>query len=74
MAGQLNPAIVTVTTPSAATARFDLTYLVSSDDGMQLDVGAASNVDIRFTVSNANPPLVWVASGLPQGLFFVGGS
>ena len=74
LAGQLNPAIVTVTTPSAATARFDLTYLVSSDDGMQLDVGAASNVDIRFTVSNANPPLLWVTSGLPTGLFFVGGS
>jgi hypothetical protein len=40
---------------------------------MQVDVGAASDVDIRFTVANGNLPLVWVASGLPQGLFFVGG-
>jgi hypothetical protein len=72
--GQPNPTIVVVTAPSAATARFDLTYAVSSDAGMQLDVGAASEVDIRFTVVNANEPLVWVTSGLPSGLFFVGGS
>ena len=72
--GQPNPTIVVVTTPSAATARFDVTYTVSSDAGLQLDVGAASDVDIRFTVANANEPLVWVTSGLPSGLFFVGGS
>ena len=72
--GQPNPTTVVISTPSVASARFDLTYAVSSDDGMQVDVGAASDVDIRFTVANANPPLVWVASGLPQGLFFVGGS
>ena len=72
--GQPNPTIVVVIAPSAATARFDLTYTVSSDAGMQLDVGAASDVDIRFTVANANEPLVWVTSGLPSGLFFVGGS
>jgi len=72
--GQPNPTIVVVTAPSASTARFDLTYAVSSDAGMQVDVGAASDVDIRFTVANANEPLVWVTSGLPSGLFFVGGS
>jgi M6 family metalloprotease-like protein len=72
--GQPNPTIVVVTAPSAATARFDLTYAVSSDAGVQLDVGAASDVDIRFTVANANEPLVWVTSGLPSGLFFAGGS
>ena len=74
LAGQPNPTTVVVTAPSTATARFDLTYTVSSDAGMQLDVGAASDVDIRFTVTNANEPLAWVTSGLPMGLFFLGGS
>ena len=74
LAGQPNPTTVVVTAPSMATARFDLTYTVSSDDGMQLNVGAASDVDIRFTVTNANEPLAWVTSGLPMGLFFLGGS
>ena len=74
LAGQPNPTTVVVTAPSTATARFDLTYTVSSDDGMQLDVGAASDVDIRFTVTNANEPLAWLTSGLPMGLFFLGGS
>ena len=74
LAGQPNPTTVFVTAPGASTARFDLTYSVSSDAGMQLDVGAASDVDIRFTVANANEPLVWVTSGLPLGLFFVEGS
>ena len=74
LVGQPNPTIVVISTPSAAAARFDLTYAVSSDAGLQVDVGAASDVDIRFTVANANEPLVWVTSGLPPGLFFVGGS
>ena len=72
--GQPNPTTVVVTAPDVATALFDLTYTVSSDDGIQLEVGAASDVDIRFTVVNANDPLVWVTSGLPQGVFFVAGS
>ena len=63
--GQPNPTTVVVTAPDVATALFDLTYTVSSDDGIQLEVGAASDVDIRFTVVNANDPLVWVTSGLP---------
>ena len=74
LAGQLNPTTVVITAPSAATAVFDLTYAVSSNDGMQVNVGAASDVDIRFTVVNANEPLTWVASGLPPGLSFVGGA
>jgi len=74
LAGQSNPTTVLVTVPSTSTARFDLTYNVSSDEGMQVNVGAASDVDIRFTVANGNQPLVWDASGLPQGLFFVEGS
>ena len=72
LAGQPNPTTVVITAPSAAAALFDLTYAVSSDAAMQLDVGAASYVDIRFTVANATEPLVWVASGLPAGLAFVG--
>ena len=74
LVGQPNPTTVVITAPSTATARFDLTYAVSSDGGMQLNVGAASNVDIRFSVANANLPVVWVTSGLPAGLFFVGGT
>ena len=70
LAGQPNPTTVVITAPSTATARFDLTYTVSSDAGMQLNVGAASDVDIRFTVANANQPVTWVASGLPPGLSF----
>ena len=72
--GQPNPTTVLVTAPDVATALFDLTYTVSSEGGIQLEVGAASDVDIRFTVVNANDPLVWVTSGLPQGVFFVAGS
>ena len=74
LVGQPNPTTVVVTAPNVATAFFDLTYTVSSDDGIQLDVGAASDVDIRFTVVNANEPLAWVTSGLPPGVFFVAGS
>ncbi len=74
LAGQSNPTTVVISTPTTATARFDLTYAVSSDAGMQVGVGAASDVDIRFAVANANEPLVWVTSGLPSGLFFVGGT
>ena len=73
LAGQPNPTTVVISTPNTATARFDLTYAVSSDAGVQVDVGAASDVDIRFTVANANEPLAWVTSGLPPGLFFAGG-
>jgi M6 family metalloprotease-like protein len=74
LAGQSNPTTVLITAPSAASARFDLTYTVSSNAGIQVDVGAASNVDIQFTVSNANQPVVWVTSGLPPGLSFVAGT
>ena len=74
LVGQPNPTTVVITAPDSATALFDLTYMVSSDDGMQLDVAAASDVDIRFTVVNANEPLAWVTSGLPQGVFFMAGS
>ena len=72
--GQPNPTTVVLTAPNSATALFDLTYAVSSDDGIQFDVGAASDVDIRFTVLNANEPLVWVTSGLPPGVFFMAGT
>ena len=72
--GQPNPTTVVITAPAVATALFDLSYTVSSDDGVQLDVGAASDVDIRFTVVDANEPLAWVTSGLPPGVFFVAGS
>ena len=65
--GQPNPTTVVLTAPNSATALFDLTYAVSSDDGIQFDVGAASDVDIRFTVLNANePPGVgyeWLTTG-----------
>ena len=71
--GQPNPTTVVITAPAVATALFDLSYTVSSDDGVQLDVGAASDVDIRFTVVDANEPLAWVTSGLPPGVFFVAG-
>ncbi len=74
LAGRPNPTTVLLTAPSTAAARFDLTYAVSSDGGVQVNLGAASDVDIRFTALNANPPLDWAASGLPQGMFFVGDS
>jgi len=74
LAGQSNPTTVLITAPSTASARFDLTYTVSSNAGIQVDVGAASNVDILFTVANANQPVTWVTSGLPPGLSFVAGA
>ena len=74
LVGQPNPTTVIVAAPSMATAHFDLSYTVSSDDGIQLEVGVAAPVDIRFTVVNANEPLVWVTSGLPAGVVFQGGS
>ncbi len=74
LAGQPNPTVVTITAPTAATARFDLNYVVSSGAGVQVNVGAASTVDILFTVTNANEPVTWIASGLPQGLSFIGGT
>ena len=74
LAGQSNPTTVLITAPSTASARFDLTYTVSSNAGLQVDVGAASNVDIQFTVANANQPVAWVTSGLPPGLSFAAGA
>jgi hypothetical protein len=74
LAGQPNPTIVVITSPSTASARFDLTYTVSSDVGTQLNVGATSDVDIQFTVLNATQPVVWVTSGLPPGLAFIEGT
>ena len=74
LAGQSNPTTVVMTAPSTATARFDLTYAVSSDAGMQLDVGAASDVVIQFTVANANQPVAWVTRGSPPGLTFTDGN
>ena len=74
LVGQPNPTTVVITAPSVATALFDLTYTVSSDAGLQVNVGAASDVDIQFTVVNANQPVVWVTSGVPPGLSFVGGT
>ena len=74
LAGQSNPTTVLITAPRTASARFDLTYTVSSNAGIQVDVGAASNVDIQFTVANANQPVAWVTSGLPPGLSFTAGA
>jgi M6 family metalloprotease-like protein len=74
LVGQPNPTIAFITAPGTATARFDLTYLVSSDEGTEVEVGAASGVDIRFTVTEANEPVTWETSGLPQGTVFVEGS
>ena len=74
LAGQSNPTIVVITAPGTAAARFDLTYTISSGAGRQLDVGAASDVDIQFTVANANEPVAWVTSGVPPGLLFIEGA
>jgi M6 family metalloprotease-like protein len=74
LAGRPNPTTVLVTAPTAATARFDLSYAVSSDGGSQVNLGAASYPDIRFSAANANPPLDWVANGLSQGMFFLADS
>ena len=70
LAGQPNPTTVVIAAPSVATARFDLTYTVFAEGGTEVDVGAASDVNIRFTVANANAPLTWVTSGLPAGTSF----
>ena len=74
LVGQPNPTVAFITAPGTATARFDLTYLVSSDDGTEVRVGAASGVDIRFNVTNANEPVTWETSGLPRGTVFLEGS
>jgi len=65
---------VVISTPATASAIFDLTYTVASNAGTQVNVGAASDVDIQFTVANANQPVAWFASGIPPGLSFVGGA
>ncbi len=72
--GQPNPATVVISTPATASAVFDLTYTVASNAGTQVNVGAASDVDIQFTVANANQPVAWFASGIPPGLSFTGGT
>ncbi|MCH7889916.1 MAG: M6 family metalloprotease domain-containing protein [Gemmatimonadetes bacterium] len=72
--GEPNPTTVVISTPGTASAVFDLTYMVSSAAGMQVTVAAASDVDIQFTVTNANQPVAWVTSGVPLGLSFVGGT
>ena len=74
LAGRPNPTTVRLTASAAAAARFDLSYVVSSDVGLQVNLGAASDVDIRFRAVNGNQPLDWTANGLPQGMAFVGDS
>lgn len=67
LAGQGNPASFTMTGPLAATADFDLIYRIADAD---VDLPAATQVEVQLAVENGTAPITWtVSSGtLPIGL------
>jgi M6 family metalloprotease-like protein len=67
LAGQPNPAIVTMDAPVQAAAEFELTYRVAA---ATVRVRAAEDPMLTLEPENGTPPYVWrVLSGtLPQGL------
>lgn len=73
LAGQPNPATVTVAAPLQAEARYDMIYAVDAPATLELE--AARPVDLEFQVANASQPVSWsvVSAQLPMGLEFFGG-
>ena len=69
LAGQPNPAVLTVQGPLQAGASFDLTFSTSSNVPSQ-EVEAAVPHVLELKVENANSPVVWnlVSGALPQGM------
>jgi hypothetical protein len=71
LAGMLNPAVVTLTTPTTAGAVFGLTYGFGEATPTELNLNAVDAVDVTFEVVNGNAPVRWIAQGtLPAGLGF----
>lgn len=67
LAGQPNPATVSMTEPVSAGATFEVTYRVPSVD---FDIEAARRQSIGLHVENGNHPIRWlrVEGALPDGL------
>lgn len=67
LAGQPNPASVTMATPLAAGADFDLTYAVAE---ATIQLPAATQLDVTLTVENGTDPVRWelLEGVLPEGV------
>jgi hypothetical protein len=67
LAGQPNPATLTVNGPTQAGADFTLTYALAA---RTVEISAAHSEEVDLQVENANLPVAWkiVQGGLPEGL------
>lgn len=68
LAGESNPALVTLDEPRSGTAAFDLTYGLDVETTMELEGGARSRIFLQ--VENGNPPVEWrlVEGVFPRGV------
>lgn len=69
LAGEPNPASVTMSSPIFAGADFDLIYGIAAQP---ISLPAATEVDIQLMVENGTAPIVWVleSGALPVGVSF----
>ena len=67
LAGQANPAVLTMSTPRSAGADFELLYAIST---ARVDLTATHAQDLQLVAEAGTPPYAWrvVQGALPQGL------
>ncbi len=69
LAGQGNPALLTLTEPAEAGAEFDVTFGLAGSPTLSFTFDAASQQGLSITVENGNPPISWQQIGeLPFGM------
>jgi len=70
LAGQPNPATLTLGAPRDAGARFDLTFTTAANPST-MEIEAATSYFLALQVDNANTPVTWslAAGELPEGMF-----
>ena len=69
LAGQPNPALITLTEPAVAGAEFDITFGLAGAPTLNFDFDGATPTSLRISVENGNPPVTWQQFGeLPSGM------
>ncbi len=69
LAGQPNPATISMTAPVTASADFELIYAIAAQP---IALPAATALDVQLVVENGTAPIVWslVSGILPEGVLF----
>ena len=69
LAGQSNPAILTLTEPAAAGAEFDVTFGLAGAPTLNFEFDGATRYSLAISVENGNEPITWEQFGeLPFGM------